>query len=311
MLKSYKILKGGVLILRVKNLFGEIAVLCAAVLWGCIGFFTRNLTANGFTPVQLVAVRSLLTCAVLLVIMLIKDPKLLKVRPRDLWMFFGTGICSFMFFNICYMTSITENSLSVACILMYTSPIWVTTLSWPLFKEKLNCKTVISLVICLAGCVGVCASGSLVLTKRGLLFGLLSGFGYALYSLFGKVAAKRYSSLTVVFYTFLFSFVAILPFCDIKGITAIAFIPENALLLIGISALNTVLPYILYTYGLSKINAGKASIISIIEPAASAVTGRVFFSEKIGVIGFLGMAAVLAGLVFLEYSKKDPAAKTA
>ena len=47
----------------------------------------------------------------------------------------------------------------------------------------------------------------------GLIYGILSGFGYALYSIFGKVASKCYPSKTVIFYTFLFALIGILPFC--------------------------------------------------------------------------------------------------
>ena len=44
-----------------------------------------------------------------------------------------------------------------------------------------------------------------------ILFGLGSGFGYALYSIFCKFALEKYSASTVTFYTFLFSAAFSLP----------------------------------------------------------------------------------------------------
>ena len=121
-----------------KKYLGETSVLFAALLWGTIGFFTRNLSSLGFSSVGIVAVRSFFTALAMFIIIAVKDIKLLHISLKDIWMFLGTGIASFMFFNICYMSSITENSLSVACILMYTSPVWVSIISYFVFKEKFN-----------------------------------------------------------------------------------------------------------------------------------------------------------------------------
>ncbi len=284
----------------IKSRLGESAVLLSAVLWGVIGIFTRSLQDIGFSSVQIVAVRAFMTTAIMGLFLLIKSPKLFKISLRDLWMFFGTGICSFLFFNICYMSSIGENSLSVACILMYTSPIWVTTLAVPLFKEKITLHKIISFIICFGGCVMVCFSDSLKLTKIGLVYGLLSGLGYALYSIFGKYASAKYSSLTVTFYTFLFSSIGVLPLCNLPKLTVLLSSSANILWLVGIAVTCTVLPYLLYTFGLSKIGAGKASVIAILEPAVASLVGALYFGESMGIGGGLGIITVISGLVLLE-----------
>ena len=282
--------------------FGTLSVLIAAALWGCIGLFTRTMFSEsvGFSPVQSVAVRAFFTMFIMLIVILIKDPKLLKISLKDIWIFLGTGLFSFMFFNICYMTSIDENSLSVACILMYTSPIWVTVISIPLFKEKLNTHKVISLILCFGGAVMTCLSSSLVLTQKGLIFGLLSGVGYALYSIFGKFATGKYHTLTIIFYTFLFATIGVLPFSNAKGIIILFEKPVNILLSVGVSVFCTILPYLFYTYGLSKIPVPKAAVISILEPIVATLVGLFFYSEIPSLIGYLGIVTVVFGLIYLE-----------
>lgn len=286
-----------------KSHLGEGSVLLAASLWGCIGIFTRNMLEFGFTSAQIVGVRAFITATIMFFIILFTDRSLFKVRVRDLWMFFGTGICSFLFFNVCYMSSIGENSLSVACILMYTSPIWVAVLSIPLFKEKLSSVKVISFILCFGGCIMVCLSKSLKLTKIGLVFGLLSGLGYALYSIFGKYAAAKYNTFTVTFYTFLFASVGALPICELPKLTGLLHDGKNVLFSIGVAVFSTLLPYLLYTFGLSRIGAGKASVIAILEPAVAATVGALYFKESMGVIGFIGIITVMAGLTYLEIGK--------
>lgn len=286
------------------TLMGALAVILAASLWGCIGMFSRRLTAVGFTSIQTVAVRAIMTVAVIFVIILIKGPSLLKIRFRDIWLFLGTGILSFLFFNVCYMNSLNENSLSVACFLLYTSPFWVTFLSRLVFGERITTVKIIALLICFGSIVLLCLSDSLVLTKRGLVFGLLSGLGYALYSIFGKVAVRRYHSLTITFYTFLFATLGALPMCNATKLVSLLTIPENVFLSIGIAVVITILPYLFYTYGLSQLEAGKAAVFAITEPAVAALVGHFFFGEYITLVGTIGIIGIFLGMILLENAKK-------
>lgn len=283
---------------------GSIAVILAAALWGCIGIFSRDMTINGFTVMQTVGLRALITVIIMLILILIKSPSLLKIRFRDIWMFIGTGICSFLFFNFCYMNSINENSLSVACILLYTSVFWVTLLSAMFFHEKLTVVKWISLIICFGGSALICMSGSLTITTKGLIFGLLSGLGYGLYSIFGKCAVKRYHSFTITFYTFLFATLGALPFIHPTDLVSLLAVPENIYLTVGIAVVNTILPYLLYTYGLSRINAGKAAVLAILEPVVAAIIGHFLFSEYLDTLGIIGIIAVGLGFILLEHGKE-------
>ena len=296
---------GGENLKKMRDLAGEGAILFAAIMWGCIGLLTRPLTSRGFSAIETVAGRALFTTLFMLVIVLLIDPKLLKIKLRDLWIFVGTGIFSFLFFNICYMSSMVENSLSVACILMYTSPFWILTLSIPIFKERMTYQKGIAIVIAFVGCVFVCTSASLRLTGIGLVYGLLSGFGYALYTIFGKLAAGRYSQFTTVFYTFLFAAIGALPFCNIPSLGLRIVSGNNIWLILGIAVANTVLPYLLYTYGLAHTTSGKAAILSIIEPVVAAIVGVLFFEEYMGFFGVLGIVLVVLGLVILEIKLKN------
>ena len=293
-----------------KSRLGDASVLLAAAMWGCIGLFTRAMQAAGFTTVQTVAVRAIITFLLTAVIILIVNPKLFKINPRDLWMFFGTGIFSFLFFNVCYMSSISENSLSVACILLYTAPIWVASLSIPLFKEKMTSQKTIAFVLAFGGCIMICCSNTLKLTKIGLVFGLCSGLGYALFSIFGKYAAAKYNSLTITFYTFLFGSLGALPLCDVPNLLPLVSNFKGALLSVGVAMVCTVLPYLLYTYGLSKTGASKASVIAVFEPAVASTVGVLFFDESLGVLGFGGLILVMAGLIYLEIGKPFKLHKT-
>ena len=143
-----------------------------------------------------------------------------------------------------------------------------------------------------------------------MVFGLCSGLGYALYSFFGKYAAAKYNSLTITFYTFLFGSLGALPLCDVPNLLPLVSNFKGALLSVGVAMVCTVLPYLLYTYGLSKTGASKASVIAVFEPAVASTVGVLFFDESLGVLGFGGLILVMAGLIYLEIGKPFKLHKT-
>lgn len=95
-------------------------IISAAVCWGLIGLFVRTLAAQGFSSMQIVALRSLAAAICVTLPLLQSGSAALRIRLRDLWLFVGTGICSLVFFNYCYFNAMQQTSLAVAALLLYT-----------------------------------------------------------------------------------------------------------------------------------------------------------------------------------------------
>ncbi|MDE6625036.1 MAG: DMT family transporter [Lachnospiraceae bacterium] len=276
-------------------------VLLAGILWGSMGIYVRKLNALGFTTIEIVAVRSVATAALLLPVLFFYDRKMLKIRLKDIWCFIGTGILSIVFFNYCYFKAITLTSLSVAAVLLYTAPAIVMVLSAFLFQEKITMVKIIALAATFAGCVFVTglAGDKENLSTAGILVGLGAGLGYALYSIFGRYAIERgYHSLTISFYTFVFAGIGALPLADVKMIYEA---PVKDIRMLGFylvfALVSTVVPYILYTLGLTALENSKASIIASIEPVTATVLGIVLFHEKLTMHHFIGVILVLGAIV--------------
>lgn len=283
-----------------KSFLGNLTVILAALMWGCVGIFTKSLYSLGLRAIDITFVRGASTALIMTFIILIFDRKLFKIKLKHIPIFLGSGIASYLFFNFCYMSSIAENSLSIAAILMYTSPLWVTIISAPLFKEKITIKKAAALVLALGGCALVSFQGAVRITPVGLVFGLCSGIGYALYTIFGRIGLRHYSSVTVTFYTFLFATLGGLPFALTGPLPEIITSPPVILWSLGAGVFTTLCPYLLYTFGLSKIPSSIASIISIIEPIAATVVGFILFDEKLTAGSVIGIITVVAALVLLE-----------
>ncbi|WP_443663536.1 DMT family transporter [Dysosmobacter sp.] len=277
------------------------SILAAAALWGIIGVWNRRLMAGGLSPYSIVVVRNCGGLVLLLAVMALRDRSVFHVERQHLKYFFGTGVVSVVLFTVCYFSCQEICSLAVASILLYTAPAIVVVLSALLWREPVTKKKLLALGLTLVGCALVCGvfSGALTVTGGGIALGLGAGVFYALYSIFGRYALAHYGPMTVTVWTFVFAGVASLALVRPAELAALAQ-PSLALTAVGLVVCSTVLPYILYTRGLARVEAGKASILASLEPVVASVAGVVLFGEPMSPLTAAGIVCVLAGVYILR-----------
>lgn len=286
-----------------KNLGAPLAIL-AGVCWGVISIFIRRLNAAGMDSFKIISYRAIVSVVILFIYMIITDRNLLKVKLKDIWVFLGSGILSLTFFSYCYFTSIIKSGAAISVVLLYTSPIFVMVISLIFFREKMTLKKTIAVVMTFTGCAlvsGALSDGGIgaSIGFDGLLLGLGAGFGYALYSLFAKIALdKGYASITISFYTFLFSGIALLilkgpGFIFEKGDL------ESAIWIIGVAVICTVVPYLAYTAGMKRIEVSRAAVLVTVEPLVGALLGMIAYNEPAGPARIIGIIMILISVVML------------
>lgn len=282
-------------------------ILLAASLWATTGVFLSLLTAAGLTSMQSVAVRNGLATILYFIFLSITDPKALKIRLIDCRYFIGTGILSVVFFNWCLFTTIQSSSLSVASVLLYTSPVFVMILSTLFFHEAITPVKLLALCLTLLGCMlvtGLLPPGGESISGKTILFGLGSGFGYALYTIFSKFALAKYPSGTVSFYTFLFAAIGSLPLSGLLKNPQVLLDQRAVIGGLCMGVFCCLLPYIFYTEGLNHAEAGKASILSSAEPFVASLLGIILFHEVVTPFKLLGMLTILAAIILLNHKAK-------
>lgn len=284
-----------------------VAVLAAGTFWGTMGFFARSLYAAGFGPLEVAQTR--ITTGLILVglYILLFNRSQFIVKLKDIWCFLGTGIVSLLLFSTCYFSALNYTSLAVAAILLYTAPFFVMLLSLLLFKEKMNGKKIVALLLAFTGCVLVSGvGGDTAFSWKGILLGLGSGFFYALYSIFGRYAINRgYGAWTMTFYTFLFCSIGCAFLSDWQVIGSVmAASSANVLWVLGLGFVTAFLPYVLYSTGLEHMESSKASILASVEPVVSALFGVFAFHETLSLWGILGIAMVLGAIMILNVKLK-------
>lgn len=280
----------------------DVSILLAGCFWGVIGLFTRNLADLGMTSAGVLIVRSGGCAALFILWALWKDPKLLRFRIRDGWLFLLFGGMTF-FFTYCYYQSIDRGSLSMACTLMYSAPVFVMILSLFVFGERFSRRKLAALVCAVIGCTLVSGAleGKASAGTAGVIFGLLAGIGYASYSVCIKALSNRgYDSLTINAWGWLL--------CTAAGIAVWGPSPalpmvesaRGALLSVGLIVVAGFLPSLLYSLGLRGEEAGRGAVMASVEPVVASLTGLLVFGEAPTPLGVLGIVLVLGAVVLLN-----------
>lgn len=282
-------------------------ILSGAALWGMIGLFVMFLYEAGFTPTQVVAVRAISASIFLFIFVSWKKREAIKIKLSDSKYFVGTGIISIVFFNWCMFEAINETSISIASILLYTAPAFVMIFSKIFFKEPLTYKKVSALIITFIGCIlviGIFPNTKEAVSVYGLLVGIGSGFFYALYSIFGKFALAKYSSVTVTTYTFVFAAIAITPYSSLWHVGILFTKLEVWFSIIGLGFFSTLLAFLLYTKGLESVESSRASIMATVEPVVATLVGFFVFHETLNLWQYIGIIAVILAVFIVQEKQK-------
>ncbi|MBR6700325.1 MAG: EamA family transporter [Firmicutes bacterium] len=297
--------------MKSKNLaaLGPFIVMLAATLWGSVGIFTKYLYSVGFTPFQASMLRCSVAAVIIVPIMLIAARNQLKLRSwKDLLFFVISGTFGLALCYTSYFITIQQSTLSIAAVMLYSSPIMVTIMAAVLFKEKITVPKAVSIILAFTGCIvmsGILGGAGISLTITGLLIGFLSGFGYALYNIGSRMALKHYSTYAVTTYTFIFATLGMLPFTPLKKtVTMLAADPLSIGAALGLGILATLIPYTLYVLALNYVEVSKASVLAIIEPVAATIIGLIAFNEALTFNTVVAMVIILCSVLVANIKSK-------
>ena len=303
-----------------RTLRGYALVLLAAVLWGSMGVFYKQLMGeHGLPAITVVFYRALLTSlmlfAALAVISLLRRPAAgrapLHVARRDLAGFALFGLIGVAAFYVVYIHAVDQAGVGVAAVLMYTAPAWVTVISAVLLSERLSRRKGLALALAIGGAALVARIyhlEALSLNVAGVLLGLGAGLGYGIYILCNKVAVRRYPPWTVLAYALGFGALFMLPFQSgdvlVRALTDL----DVVAWLLGVTLFPTLLAGLSFTLGLRDVPASNASIVATVEPVVAMMFGAALFSERLDWPQVLGGVLILGAVILLARAPVSPLA---
>lgn len=292
------------------RLIGIILVIIASACWATSGIFIKTIIQkSGVSPVGLAFWRDLFTSLVLLIGILIFNPKLLLVKKKDIPWLIGMGVISVGTFHVFLIKSIILLGASLATVLQYNAPIIVTILAKILFNEPLTLKKV--LAICLAAMGTILIADMMTGSKwsiqpQGLFFVLISSITYASLSLFGKKLSQDYNAWTILFYIFSFGTITLFIFqlgAPDPWPAGTGIIP----LFTGLVVISSIIGFALYIMALKKLPASIASITATTEIFFVSILAYIFLRERMGFFQVMGAALIISGVLLVSLPKKNSA----
>lgn len=275
-------------------------ILCAAVLWGLLGILGKQAQAAGVAPLEVAFWRAVLAGGLYaLHAAIIRSP---LPRGRDLWITAAFGVAGVAVFYGSYQLAVRAGGASLASVLLYTAPAFVALMGWLFLRERLGRWELLAVAGTLLG-IGLISMGGgqgVTVTAAALAWGLIAGFTYSLYYLYGKAFFGRYHPTALLAVALPVGALCLLPFVQFSAKTPAAWSSLGA-----IAVFSTYLAYLAYSAGLRHLNATRASVIASLEPVVATVLAALFFAERPAALALLGAALVIGAALSLSLKPSE------
>ena len=266
----------------------------AGILWSTLGLFGDMLMNRGLSSEQVAFTRLFIGFIVLSLYSLIRRPEVLKINLKCLLYCGAIGIICQGLFNKCYFKAVEVTGVSVAAVLLYTSPLFLAVFSKIVYKEKMTRAKIISLILCCVGAIMAVTGGVLDLegiNTYGIIMGIMAAITYALMPIISKNALKEFSSETILIYGFLFGAIFMIP--SAKPIEMIGFVTNMNVLpyMVLLGVFPAAMAYIFYAEGIARgCELSIVGVVASVELIAASIIGWTVVGEVFTIGKVIGVA---------------------
>ena len=291
-----------------KTMKGTLMTLIAGIAWGLSGACGQYLLAHGFTAIGLTTIRLVFSGAVLLLLAYLADQEKVKAFLRDRSSYLPLLLFAFLgllMTQLTYLEAIDATNAGTATVFQYLCPIVV--LAYSCVKDRVapTVSEVISMVLAIAGTFLIATHGQLnqlAITPKGLVWGLVSAFAYALYIILPIQLIQKWGSMLVIGVGMTIPGILMLPFSGLLSSSG-NYRLDTWMALFGLVVIGTIFAYTAFLKGTSLVGAVKGSLLASFEPVSAVFFAFVIMKEHFFAIDFIGMAMIL--LAVLLISLKD------
>jgi DME family drug/metabolite transporter len=271
-------------------------VVVAAALWGTVG--TARVLGPAASSWSVGALRLAVGAAVLVALARVVDGRagtprdVLRLAARPASLLAGAGQA---LFQVTFLAAVELTGVAVGTLVAIGSA--------PVFTGLLT-RSVERAWLAATGCavVGVAllaADGRGEVAPLGVLAALGAGMGYATYTVASRsLAGSGHPPASVAAAGFLVAALLLAPALALTD-QAWARSAGGAVLVLYLGVVATAVAYLLFVAGLRHVAAPTAQTLGLAEPVVATTLGVAVLGERLGPLGALGCALVVAGLALL------------
>jgi len=287
-----------------EHMRGYLLIIAASMLWGTMGIFGKLAFEYGISPPTLIALRLLISSSTILILIALFKRKFFKIQRSDIPLLLVLGIFATALQRITYFYAIELTTATIAAILFYTYPIFVTLLSSLYTKEKITFSTIFAIIFTFSGVAMVVKIYEVEWIKTsfsGIIFGVLSSLLFVFYFLITKKLRNNYTNWTLILYSEGIGLATVTPIICLSYTEITSYPQQLWLLILTIAWLPSLTAYLLYSYALKYVESSKGSILSVIEPLSAAILSTAILKENFVTLQIVGIALALIGVILLFY----------
>ncbi|SES24282.1 DMT family transporter [Psychrobacillus sp. OK032] len=278
-----------------------IFVLLGAVLWGTTGTAQTFLPESAH-PFVISAGRSAVGGFSLLIAMI-----LLKKIKFTSWPWKETihaAVCISLF-QLLFFSSVKLTGVAIASVVAIGSaPVFSGLIEWVFLKLRPSKIWGISTAFALLGCIFLFINkGQITINPVGVIYSLIAGLGFAIYTLSSKSLLQKEEAIPVVAMTFSVSALLLSPFWFLYDVSWLQS-TGNVGIIFYLGLATTSVAYVLYGRGLHKIPSSSALTLSLAEPTTAALLGVFIVGEILSVTSWIGILLLLGSIVVLTISSR-------
>ena len=290
---------------------GILMMLVATFFWGFMGISSRYLNEINFNSYDISFVRSISGFIFTGILILFTNRTAFKVGLRGLAFCTFYGILNFSIGISAYSFAVARIPLSVATVLMFSNPIWVSILGYIFFKDKIGLKKIIVISTCIFGCmciIDIFSTKGSNLDTLGILAAIFNGMTFAMQIVLPRFVDEKIQKDTLLLYGFMSSSIFLLFFADpsrlISRLTSSSEPIFYSIHILIIGILCTFVANTLYIKSTHYIGTSLPSMMVALEPTFASILAFFIFGENMTIIQVIGALIVIGSVIAMELDLK-------
>lgn len=242
---------------------------------------------------------------VLIPLLLLKEKgSLLKISRKDWFVLALQSFFGVFLFSIFLLYGLKQTSGVESGIILSTIPAIIGLISFIFLKEPLTSKKGLGILFSVLGImsinlIGVNSDGMNHLAGNLLVFGAVAA--EALFTILSKTLSKTVTPLMITTTVSFFGLMMFLPFSiyEAAKIDFFQIVFTDWLLILYYGIFVTVISFLFWFQGVSKVKGSTAGVFSGILPVSAVLLSYIILNEPFSWIHLLGITFVLAGILLI------------
>lgn len=260
-------------------------------------------------PLVIAAYRMLIAAAVITPFYMIRSRGLpQKLLRQDVLLILLSSVLLAFHFGL-WITSLEYTSIASSVVLATSHPVFVAVISYFLWQETLNRKTVMGIAVALGG-VAIINYGGFALSPDaifGNMLALLSAAAVGIYLIIGHHLKERVRLLPYISAVYGGAALILLAVTLIAGYSFTGYSANTYLMLLLLALVPQLAGHSLLNHAVRLVSATIVSVAILGEPVGAIILGYIILGEGITIIEAIGSILILGGIltVILYRPKTD------